>query len=194
MSVLRRFDGAQWVQIAGPSNTARYLQGPIGDRPSADGSLMGSFYWATDEGMIYYCTGSAWEEVKGVGGEAFHVGDEPPEDPEIEMWYDTSGITNLGMYGIESGETPPEDTTFLWIDTEDDTGVYLTQDDIPDGDEDDLVALDDSGGLKAVDSDSFGSVVNTDGDPGTTIYVGTVDPETLAVTLEDGDVWIEVPE
>lgn len=27
-------------------------------------------------------------------------------------------------YGIESGATPPEDTTFLWIDTEDEGGVY----------------------------------------------------------------------
>ena len=123
MSVLRRFDGAQWVQIAGPSNNARYLQGPIGDRPIADGSLIGTFYWATDEGMTYYSTGSAWEEVKGTGGEAFHIGDEPPEDPEIEMWYDTSLVTNLQAYGIESGAIPPEDTTYLWIDTEDNTGT-----------------------------------------------------------------------
>ena len=36
------------------------------------------------------------------------------------------------------------------------------------------------------------SVANTDGDPGTTIYVGSVDPDTL-YTLQAGDVWIEVP-
>lgn len=33
------------------------------------------------------------------------------------------------------------------------------------------------------------NVVNTDGDPGDTIYVGTVDP-SIANTLEAGDVWI----
>jgi hypothetical protein len=36
-------------------------------------------------------------------------------------------------------------------------------------------------------------VVNTDGDPGTTIYVGTTDPEDMipAPTLEVGDLWID---
>lgn len=33
-------------------------------------------------------------------------------------------------------------------------------------------------------------VINTDGNPGRKIYVGTVDPDTL-YTLELGDVWIE---
>ena len=35
------------------------------------------------------------------------------------------------------------------------------------------------------------NIVNTDENPGKTIYVGTVDPDTL-YTLEVGDVWIEV--
>jgi hypothetical protein len=34
------------------------------------------------------------------------------------------------------------------------------------------------------------SVTNTDGDPGTAIYVGSVDPDG-AYTLAAGDVWIE---
>ena len=34
------------------------------------------------------------------------------------------------------------------------------------------------------------NIVNTDDDPGKTIYVGTVDPSSL-YTLEAGDVWIE---
>jgi len=37
------------------------------------------------------------------------------------------------------------------------------------------------------------NIVNTDDDAGITLYVGTVDPDTL-YTLEAGDVWIEVPE
>ena len=35
------------------------------------------------------------------------------------------------------------------------------------------------------------NIVNTDSDDGKTIYVGTVDPDTL-YTLEAGDVWIEL--
>jgi len=34
--------------------------------------------------------------------------------------------------------------------------------------------------------------VNTDGDPGGTIYAGTADP-SLSYTLAAGDIWIEVP-
>jgi hypothetical protein len=37
------------------------------------------------------------------------------------------------------------------------------------------------------------TVVNTDGDPGTTIYVGSVDPD-VAYAPVDGDVWIEPEE
>lgn len=36
------------------------------------------------------------------------------------------------------------------------------------------------------------TVVNTDDDPGTTFYVGSVDPDG-EYTLVAGDVWIEVP-
>ena len=36
------------------------------------------------------------------------------------------------------------------------------------------------------------SVTNTDGDPGATIYVGSVDPDGT-YTLAAGDVWIEAP-
>ena len=34
------------------------------------------------------------------------------------------------------------------------------------------------------------TVINTDGNPGTKIYVGSVDPATI-YTLEVGDIWIE---
>lgn len=36
------------------------------------------------------------------------------------------------------------------------------------------------------------TIVNTDGDPGSTIYVGSIDPDGT-YTLAAGDVWIEVP-
>lgn len=35
-------------------------------------------------------------------------------------------------------------------------------------------------------------IVNTDGDPGVTIYVGSVDPD-VSYTPAVGDVWIEAP-
>lgn len=35
-------------------------------------------------------------------------------------------------------------------------------------------------------------IVNTDGDPGVTIYVGSVDP-TVSYSPATGDVWIEAP-
>lgn len=39
-------------------------------------------------------------------------------------------------------------------------------------------------------------VVNTDGAPGTTIFVGVLDPRNMdpAPTLEVGDVWIRIPQ
>jgi hypothetical protein len=36
------------------------------------------------------------------------------------------------------------------------------------------------------------NIINTDGDPGKTIYVGSVDPD-VAYTPAVGDVWIETP-
>jgi hypothetical protein len=35
-------------------------------------------------------------------------------------------------------------------------------------------------------------VINTDDEPGYTIYIGSVDP-SIDYTLESGDIWIEVP-
>lgn len=39
---------------------------------------------------------------------------------------------------------------------------------------------------------SRATMINTDGDPGKTIYVGAIDPD-VAYTPAVGDVWIEVP-
>ena len=35
------------------------------------------------------------------------------------------------------------------------------------------------------------TMISTDDEPGTTIYTGSVDPDTL-YTLEAGDIWVEV--
>jgi hypothetical protein len=42
------------------------------------------------------------------------------------------------------------------------------------------------------DAPNAGLVINTDGDPGRTIYVGSIDPD-VSYTPAVGDVWIEVP-
>lgn len=44
--------------------------------------------------------------------------------------------------------------------------------------------------VRAIPSLGNATIINTDGDPGTKIYVGTVDPSTI-YTLEAGDVWID---
>lgn len=36
------------------------------------------------------------------------------------------------------------------------------------------------------------TIINTDGDPGTKIYVGSTDP-SVSYTLQTGDLWIETP-
>lgn len=47
-------------------------------------------------------------------------------------------------------------------------------------------------GPTAEDWTNTAQVINTDGDPGSTIYVGTIDP-SISYTLEDGDVWLAIP-
>lgn len=39
--------------------------------------------------------------------------------------------------------------------------------------------------------EDFRFVVNTDGDPGARIYVGTVEPDGMTFPLEVGDVWLD---
>lgn len=39
--------------------------------------------------------------------------------------------------------------------------------------------------------EDFRFVVNTDGDPGVRIYVGTVEPDGITYPLEVGDVWLD---
>ena len=43
----------------------------------------------------------------------------------------------------------------------------------------------------ATDVDTKAKIVNTDGDSGKTVYVGSVDPDGT-YTLQPGDVWIEL--
>jgi len=58
---------------------------------------------------------------------------------------------------------------------------------------DDDILRYDSGTSKWVNEVLEPTVINTDGDPGTKIYVGSTDPDG-SYTLEAGDIWIETPE
>lgn len=72
------------------------------------------------------------------------------------------------------------DPNGIWLYGEDDTEALAS----------DLLNL----GMQSV-SDALADVsgvVNTDGDPGGVIYVGSVDPDGV-YTLQAGDVWIETP-
>lgn len=68
--------------------------------------------------------------------------------------------------------------------------VIITGDQV----ENDLVAYNNNLGVwtnKTSSEAGLANLVNTDGDPGNTIYVGTTDPSG-SYTLQDGDVWIEI--
>lgn len=63
MSVLRRFNGTEWVAVAGPTDPARYKQGTFGSIPAPTTDDVGTFYWATDQATTYYCDGATWQRV-----------------------------------------------------------------------------------------------------------------------------------
>jgi hypothetical protein len=54
------------------------------------------------------------------------------------------------------------------------------------------IVLGADGSVSIAQWDDRARIVNTDANPGRTIYVGSVDPDGV-YTLEIGDVWIEVP-
>lgn len=55
----------------------------------------------------------------------------------------------------------------------------------------DVLTIDTDAWIVAPPTGGGGNVVNTDSDPGTTIYVGTVEPTDPPYALEVGDLWID---
>lgn len=94
MSVLRRFDGTDWVVVAGPTDPARYRQGLFADRPAPTADDIGTFYWATDQATTYYCDGTDWQrvlpDVVNVHGNEVHSSD-------FLTAADVSDITDHGL-------------------------------------------------------------------------------------------------
>jgi hypothetical protein len=98
-----------------------------------------------------------------------------------------SGVALTGPAGIEVDAVPPSDTSILWADTSEPGDAV-----VPVGGSTGQVLAKASGTDYDTGWVTRPTIVNTDGDPGQTIYVGSVDPDGT-YTLAAGDVWIEVP-
>jgi hypothetical protein len=105
-----------------------------------------------------------------------------------------------GDNGIEIDSVPPSNTNILWADTSEPGDEVIP----PGGGTGDVLAK-----VSGSDYDTgwvtrstlagdaafvgkYAELINTDGDPGRRIYVGSVDP-AVSYTPVTGDVWIEVP-
>jgi hypothetical protein len=55
----------------------------------------------------------------------------------------------------------------------------------------DVLTIDTDGWIVAPPTGGAANIVNTDSDPGTTIYIGTVEPTDPPYDLEVGDVWLD---
>jgi len=153
-----------------------------------------------DTNVLEAWFGSFWSQVSGAG--AIFVSETAPTGPSVEdgslwfnsvlgrtfIYYEDTDSAQWVEIGAGSGPTAAAVLTSaptsaeqgqLWFDAE--TGnMYFY-----------YVDNDSAQWIQVRSAAPTASVVNTDGDPGKTIYVGTVDPDTL-YTLVAGDVWIEV--
>jgi hypothetical protein len=112
-------------------------------------------------------------------------------DTATSKWInDDSAIDNLGDVTITSptdGQALVYDNaTSSWVnETPASTVTSLTDTTISSPTDGDVLKYNGSAWVNEP------TVINTDGDPGTKIYVGSVDPSG-SYTLEAGDIWIEV--
>jgi hypothetical protein len=107
----------------------------------------------------------------GAMGPAQYVSDTAPVSPSTgDQWFDSTTGTQYVYYDS------------YWVEV----GASIYGPEGPSG------PTGPTGPTGPSGNDGITPVINTDGDPGATIYVGIVDPQTL-YTLQTGDVWIEVP-
>jgi hypothetical protein len=88
---------------------------------------------------------------------------------------------------VVSSNTPPEDTTVLWADTSE-AGDAV----VPTGGTTGQSLVKASGSDYDTEWEDRARIVNTNGDPGKTFFVGATDP-SVSYTPAVGDVWVEVP-
>ena len=119
----------------------------------------------------YNSTAAEWEPVV--------VGKQGPQGP-------TGATGATGPQGPEGGTTTL--TTKGDLLTRDASAVAR----LPVGATDGLSLVTDSSVSTGLKYEQRARIINTDGDPGVTIYVGSVDPD-VSYTPATGDVWIETP-
>lgn len=129
MSVLRRFNGTDWVAVAGPTNTVTYQQGPISSRPPASADITGKLFWALDEQVMYYCDGSEWQEI--VLGNVVLDDDSRLSDERTPL---DNSVTTAKLSGTVTGNAGD----FVALDGSGgfqgvDSGAYVTSDALADG-------------------------------------------------------------
>lgn len=105
-------------------------------------------------------------------------------------WVDTPGTDHFeaaGAVATHTGDTTAAHAaSAISVDASGFNGNLTTSDDTV---QEVAQKLDD---LSIPNVSGKANIVNTDGDPGITIYVGSVDPD-VSYTPAVGDVWIEVP-
>lgn len=106
-----------------------------------------------------------------------------PSDKQILRYVSNKFIPSDSDLTV--GPTAPSNTSVLWADTSE-TGEMV----VPSGGTTGQVLAKLSNNDYDTQWETRAKIINTDGDPGTTIYVGTIDPDTL-YTLELGDVWMD---
>jgi len=127
----------------------------------------------TYDNFVYDATKGAWKLQTLLGNDLTDLNDvviTTPSDGQA-LVYDSSS-------GDWVNETPAST-----VDSLTDTTITTPSDE-------DILRYD-SGTSKWVNEALPPTVINTDGDPGTTIYVGATDPSG-SYALVAGDVWIEV--
>ena len=55
--------GDMWIDRNGFQPVERVQQGLLSERPAAEPAIINMLFWATDEEQMYYCDGTAWQEV-----------------------------------------------------------------------------------------------------------------------------------
>ena len=161
--------------------------------------IEGMITYLKDTDLVQVWTGAEWDEVSGGG--SITVSDTAPVGPESGdlwfnsvlgrtfVWYVDTDSSQWVEVGAGSGPTAAAVSTTapasaeagqLWFDSE--TGNLFFY----------YVDVDGGQWIQVRSAAPTVSLVNTDGDPGSTIYVGSVDPDGV-YTLAAGDVWIEVP-
>ena len=163
--------------------------------------IQGMVTFLKDLNVLEAWFGDRWGQVSGAG--SITVSETAPTGPELEdgalwfnsvlgrtfIYYEDDDSAQWVEIGAGSGPTAAAVFTSapasaelgqLWFDSE--TGnLYFY-----------YVDADSAQWIQVRSAAPTSSVVNTDGDPGGTIYVGSVDPDGV-YTLAAGDVWIEVP-